>query len=73
MNAFGPLAKNSESSVFLERSDLIIFFHVFAAGSSCRNVKELELLAFLFFKAGFMNEIMNWTGSCTNLTTHLTC
>ena len=71
MNAIGPLAeKTPESSVFLKRSDWIIFFQVFPAGSSCRTVKEL--LAFLF-KAGFMNEIMNCTGSCTNLATHLTC
>ena len=42
MNAIGPLAK---SSVFIKRSDWIIFFQVFAAGSSCRTVKEL--LAFI--------------------------
>ena len=46
MNAIGPLAKKTpESSVFLKRSDWIIFFQVFAAGSSCRTVKEL--LAFI--------------------------
>ena len=72
MNAIGPLAKkSSESSVFIKRSDWIILFQVSAAGSSCRTVKEL--LAFLFLKVGSMNEIMNWTSSCTNLATHLTC
>ena len=72
MNAIGPLAKKPpESSVFIKRSDWIIFSHVPEAGSSCRTVKEL--LAFLIFYSRFYEEIMNWTSSCTNLATHLTC